>query len=86
MRAVLTALALAVGAAPVASQTEAPRRAGLERQDEESFEPALFQLYDTQAARAIASEALEHIEAARWPEAIAPLRHGPRSAPGAVRW
>lgn len=44
------------------------------QEDDERFQPNLFQLYDTQAARALAAKAIEHAEAERWPEALAELQ------------
>ncbi|MGB0333257.1 MAG: hypothetical protein ACPGPE_15715, partial [Planctomycetota bacterium] len=41
---------------------------------EENFRPRAFQLYDTQAARALANEAADHVAAGRWSEAIVGLQ------------
>ena len=62
-----TAALLSVAAA-------APQEGTVERQDDQSFAPRQFQLYDTQAARAIASEATDHIAAQRWAEAVVQLQ------------
>lgn len=45
-------------------------------QDEadENFRPRAFQLYDTQAARALANQAADHVAAGRWSEAIVGLQ------------
>jgi len=62
--------ALALGLAATTTFHASAAQEGPTAQDEERFKPSLFQLYDTQAARAIAAETLEHIAAERWPEAI----------------
>ncbi|MEM8709452.1 MAG: PQQ-binding-like beta-propeller repeat protein, partial [Planctomycetota bacterium] len=43
-------------------------------QEGDDFQPAPFHLYDTQLARVRAAEALEHIQAERWSEALAELQ------------
>jgi|GEM_PF-863702 len=41
---------------------------------DENFRPRAFQLYDTQAARAVANQAADHVAAGRWSEAIEGLQ------------
>lgn len=66
-----TLAALAIGlCAASGARTAAAAQEEPTAQDEERFQPSLFQLYDTQAARATAAQTQEHIAAARWPEAI----------------
>lgn len=65
--------ALALAVAPAAAQIGGSS-VRTEGQDEEAFRPRLFQLYDTQAARARAEKASEAIAAGRWAEAIEELQ------------
>jgi outer membrane protein assembly factor BamB len=46
----------------------------LQDEADENFRPRAFQLYDTQAARALANEAADHVAAGRWSEAIVGLQ------------
>ena len=58
-------LSLTATAAPLAAPQDEP---------EDNFRPRPFQLYDTQAARALADRAADHITAGRWSEAIEGLQ------------
>ena len=46
----------------------------LQDEADENFRPRAFQLYDTQAARALANEAADHVAAGRWSEAVVGLQ------------
>ncbi len=66
-------LLLAASAAWWLALTPASAAAPQDEADE-NFRPRAFQLYDTQAARALANQAADHVAAGRWSEAIEGLQ------------